>query len=134
RGGRPDSAQDIGSGVAGLFNECVRLVQYSGRGKPYRCDSLKLSPALWRLPTPMNAAIRNAYDTELGAARAARAVGNVEAAFHHLERAHILAQRWTFRHVQTHWLMLRLGASTRAWGEVIGQMTRIVAAALVSRI
>lgn len=82
----------------------------------------------------MNAAIRNAYDTELGAARAARAVGNVEAAFHHLERAHILAQRWTFRHVQTHWLMLRLGASTRAWGEVIGQMTRIVAAALFSRI
>ena len=82
----------------------------------------------------MNTAIRNAYDLELNAARAAKAAGQVDAAFHHLERAHILAQRWTFEHVETHWLMLRLGLSTRAWGEVIGQAKRILAAALFSRI
>jgi hypothetical protein len=82
----------------------------------------------------MNAAIRQAYDTELNAARAATAAGQVDVAFHHLERAHILAQRWTFEHMETHWLMLRLGASTGAWPEVAGQVKRILAAAVFSRI
>lgn len=82
----------------------------------------------------MNLALRLAYEAELNAARAAAAQGEVGVAFHHLERAHILSQRHTWKHVHVHWLMLRLGASTRAWREVIGQSTRIVAAAVFSRI
>lgn len=82
----------------------------------------------------MNPAIRRAYDTELQAARAATSAGNADLAFHHLERAHILAQRWTLEHVETHWLMLRLGASTGAWREVAGQVKRMLAAAVFSRI
>lgn len=82
----------------------------------------------------MNPALRQAYEAELDAARAAANGGAVDVAFHHLERAHILSQRHTFKHVHVHWLMLRLGASTGAWREVIGQATRIVAAAVFSRI
>jgi hypothetical protein len=82
----------------------------------------------------MNPALRHAYETELNAAKAATAAGKTEVAFHHLERAHILGQRDTLKHVYVHWLMLRLGAATGAWREVIGQSTRIVAAALFSRI
>jgi hypothetical protein len=82
----------------------------------------------------MNPALRNAYEAELSAASAARVAGKVEVAFHHLERAHILSQRYTSEHVHVHWLMLRLGASAGAWSEVIGQSTRIVAAAMFSRI
>jgi hypothetical protein len=82
----------------------------------------------------MNLAIRSAYETELRAASIATTGGEVEVAFHHLERAHILSQRYTSAHVHVHWLMLRLGASMGAWREVIGQSTRIVAAAMFSRI
>jgi Protein of unknown function (DUF3703) len=82
----------------------------------------------------MNTALRGAYEAELNAAEAAAAGGKVEVAFHHFERAHVLSQRHTWKHVHVHWLMLRLGASTRAWREVIGQSTRIVAAAVFSRI
>ena len=82
----------------------------------------------------MNLALRNAYKAELSAANSAAAGGKVEVAFHHLERAHILSQRHTSEHVHVHWLMLRLGASVGAWREVIGQSTRIVAAAVFSRI
>ena len=82
----------------------------------------------------MNLALRHAYDAELNAARAATDGGKVEVAFHHLERAHILSQRHTLKHVHVHWLMLRLGASTGAWREVFGQSTRIFAAAVFSRI
>ena len=82
----------------------------------------------------MNTTIRPAFNRELGAARAAALAGDVDAAFGHLERAHILSQRYTLQHVRAHWLMLRLGASTGAWREVIGQATRVLAAALFSRI
>lgn len=82
----------------------------------------------------MNPALRKAYEAELASARAARRTGGVDVAFHHLERAHILSQRHTLQHVYVHWLMLRLGAATGAWGEVAGQARRIVAAALFSRI
>lgn len=82
----------------------------------------------------MNLARQHAYEAELNAAKAATDEGKVEVAFHHLERAHILSQRHTLKHVHVHWLMLRLGASTGAWREVIGQSTRIVAAAVFSRI
>ena len=82
----------------------------------------------------MNVTLRNAYEAELRAANTATAGGNVEVAFRHLERAHILSQRHTSEHVHVHWLMLRLGASAGIWREVIGQSTRIVAAAVFSRL
>jgi len=82
----------------------------------------------------MNGALRAACDSELNAASAATARGDAGAAFRHLERAHILSQRHTGQHVRVHWLMLKLGASGRDWREVLGQLSRIVAAAVFSRI
>jgi hypothetical protein len=78
--------------------------------------------------------LRDAYDAELAAARRATDGRNFELAFEHLGRAHILSQRFTWRHVHTHWQMLKLGASIRDWPEVAGQLSRIVAAAIFSRI
>ena len=82
----------------------------------------------------MNDALRAAYDAELAAATAAGAASQFEHAFEHLARAHILSQRFTAQHVYVHWRMLRLGAAMGAWREVFGQCTRIVAAAIFSRI
>ena len=82
----------------------------------------------------MNGALRAAYEVELGAAASAAAAAQIESAFEHLARAHILSQRFTAQHVYVHWRMLKLGASVGAWREVRGQSTRIVAAAIFSRI
>jgi hypothetical protein len=82
----------------------------------------------------MKGALRLAYETELAAAATAASSGNAEQAFHHLERAHILSQRHRLRHMYVHWRMLKLGASVGAWGEVAGQLSRIVAASIFSRI
>lgn len=78
--------------------------------------------------------IQTALVAELAAAESARAGGDSERSFHHLARAHILSQRFTWQHVRVHWLMLKLGASLRDWHEVLGQITRMFAAALFSRI
>lgn len=82
----------------------------------------------------MTDALRQAFERELlGAFEASRAA-DYDRAFHHLERAHIVGQRVTTRHVRVHWLMLKYGLVLRRPREVLGQLVRIVAAALFSRI
>ncbi len=82
----------------------------------------------------MNDALRAAYLSELEATDAALAGGDFDAAFRHLERAHILSQRFTLQHVHVHWRMFRLGMAVRDGREIGGQLTRMIAAALFSRI
>lgn len=82
----------------------------------------------------MTGDLRSAYVSELALASEATANGDIECAFQHLGRAHIISQRFTSQHVRVHWLMLKLGASNGDWREICGQLTRIVAAAIFSRI
>lgn len=82
----------------------------------------------------MMPSIAEAFDHEWIAAAQARLDGNLDSAFHHLERAHILSQRITRLHVQSHVGMLAIGWQRRDGREVTGQLARIVAALLFSRI
>lgn len=82
----------------------------------------------------MSPALQSAWLSEVAAVRVAISRRETETAFLHLERAHILSQRFTRRHVYVHWLMLKLGLSVGDWREVIGQISRMVAACLFSRI
>jgi hypothetical protein len=66
------------------------------------------------------------YRAELAAAHAAYARGDAADAFHHLERAHVLGQRWALSHTRVHLLMLRHGLRTRNFREALGQVPRIV--------
>src|SRR5690349_7785481 len=82
----------------------------------------------------MSDALHDAIDAEVLSAPEASRRGAYAHAFHHLERAHILSQRITIRHVQVHWLMLNHGIVARNPREIFGQFARIIAAALFSRI
>lgn len=72
------------------------------------------------------------YEWQLG--QAARRAGDFDRAFHHLERAHILGQRRTWLHVKSHIGMLQVGWHQFNFREVFGQLVRIAAAAVFSRI
>ena len=82
----------------------------------------------------MRATLRHAYEEELLAARRHAAAGDWSSAFSRLERAHILGQRSTRAHVRVHGEMLRIGWRRRDTREVLGQITRLLAALLFSRI
>ena len=73
--------------------------------------------------------IRVHVDAELAASEAAARAGDSLAAFHHLERAHILGQRSTVQHVRVHMLMLSWGLRNHKAREVLGQLTRVFGAA-----
>jgi len=82
----------------------------------------------------VNQLLRAAFDREWAAAVQARNRRDYSAAFAHLERAHILSQRFTRAHVRTHLFMFALGWRRRDARELFGQASRAVAAALFSRI
>ena len=73
-----------------------------------------------------------AYEHEWQLATQARAAGDWERAFRHLERAHVLGQRSTRRHVRSHLGMLAVGWRRRDAREAAVQVLRIVAAALMT--
>lgn len=75
---------------------------------------------------------RQAFVAEAAAARRAFAAGDLETAFHHLERAHVLGQPWAGAHSWAHWMMLRVGLQRRDWREVRGQVVRLAAGGLLS--
>ena len=72
------------------------------------------------------APLRPYYDAELAAATAASRQGARTAAWQHLERAHILGQRWPLSHTQVHYRMLRHGLRYGETREILGQLPRIV--------
>ena len=78
--------------------------------------------------------MQNAYVEEVSLARLALRCRNYEMCFVHLERAHVLAQRMTGRHIYVHWLMLVAGWHRRDWREVAGQVPRMLASLLFSRL
>ncbi|WP_068829140.1 DUF3703 domain-containing protein [Pseudomonas sp. BMS12] len=75
-----------------------------------------------------------ALDQAFAEAEAALQRGDAPGALVWLERAHILGQRLPLRHARSHWLMLRAGWMAGDWREVAGQVPRILAALLFSRL
>lgn len=67
-----------------------------------------------------------AYATEVAGYRHARANDDQNAAWHHLERAHILGQLKFGLHLKSHWIMLGYALHLRQPGEVVGQIMRLI--------
>ena len=67
---------------------------------------------------------------EYCAASVAENSGRVERAWHHLERAHIVAQTLLWPHCQSHWKMLSFAIRQRDWREASGQIARLALAPL----
>lgn len=76
----------------------------------------------------------DAYHNELWLAHVALESRTFSVCFAHLERAHVLSQRMTVRHFYVHWRMLVAGLLQRDVREAVGQLPRMLASLLFSRI
>lgn len=61
-------------------------------------------------------------------------LGNHESAYRLFEDAHILGQRFTLEHTLSHWWMLRVALKTRDVHEFFGQIPRIIASLIFSKV
>ena len=75
----------------------------------------------------MKPGIKKAFQGEMKAARSAYAARDWLSAFYHLERAHIVGQRYFVSHMSTHWWMLKVAVHRTDWREVRGQLMRMFA-------
>ena len=82
----------------------------------------------------MTPKLRKAFEAEMAAARNLYQKGQLSQAFAHLETAHVLGQRYVLSHIQSHWLMLKIGWRRRSTAEVMGQVARIILGALGSAV
>ena len=77
----------------------------------------------------MTPKLRTAFETEMSLSRAAYHAADLNLTFHHLERAHILGQRYYVPHLQTHVAMMWIGWRRRDAREIFGQIIRLLAVA-----
>lgn len=72
--------------------------------------------------------IKKHIEAEVETAAELMKTDNLQSAFYHLERAHVLGQPITMEHTRVHWLMLKIGWRQRNAREVFGQIVRIIGA------
>lgn len=77
---------------------------------------------------------RAAFERELSAAQSFINDGDLETGFRHLERAHVIGQKYVVPHVRSHWAMLKLEWRRRRPAAVVGQAVRIVLGGIGSAI
>jgi len=82
----------------------------------------------------MRQKLKNAYCLEMDEAIRFYELKELDSAFYHLERAHILGQSYIIPHTKSHWWMLKVGLKKHNLREVFGQITRIIASVLFSNI
>lgn len=74
----------------------------------------------------MNKNLSKYYKDELLQAQDFISKGQYQQGWHHLERAHILAQPYAIEHTVVHWKMLCFGFKIKDTKEIIGQIPRLL--------
>jgi hypothetical protein len=82
----------------------------------------------------MNPIHRELLSKELSLARRSMREAKYEDAFRHLERVHVLGQRFVRWHVVSHWLMLKVALHRGEISAALGQAIRIVLGAIGSAV
>ena len=66
------------------------------------------------------------YKKELDQYQIEYSNGNLKSAWNHLERAHIIGQKYPYAHTFVHWKMLQYGIQIKNRKEILGQIPRLI--------
>lgn len=76
--------------------------------------------------TSLPSSLQPYYQEELKAYQLEYRNANLKRAWEHLERAHIIGQRYPYAHTYIHWKMLQFGIKIKSGKEVLGQIPRLI--------
>ena len=79
-----------------------------------------------RFNTKMPASLKPFYNKELESYSEHFVNRNLQNAWHHLERAHIIGQQYPYQHTYVHFKMLQFGIKIKSAKEIIGQIPRLL--------
>jgi hypothetical protein len=75
--------------------------------------------------TSLPSQLKPYFNQELDQYRTEYTKGNIDNAWNHLERAHIIGQKYPFTHTFVHWKMLQFGFKIKSGKEIFGQIPRL---------
>lgn len=70
--------------------------------------------------------LKSYYEKELSDYQNEYLNGNLKDAWNHLERAHIIGQKYPYAHSYVHWKMLQFGFKIKSRKEIFGQIPRLI--------
>ncbi|WP_405247563.1 DUF3703 domain-containing protein [Cellulophaga sp. Asnod2-G02] len=79
-----------------------------------------------KLYTSIPKELKPYFNTELEKYRTENISGNLLNAWNHLERAHIIGQKYPYAHTLVHWKMLKFGFKIKSVKEIFGQIPRLI--------
>lgn len=79
-----------------------------------------------KIYTTLPKELRPYFQEELKIYKKELASGNLKNSWKHLERAHILGQKYPFAHSLVHWKMLLFGFRIKSPKEILGQIPRLI--------
>lgn len=82
--------------------------------------------------TTMPAALKPFFKQSLQDYATALNKNEMGKAWHHLEKAHVIGQRYPYHHSLVHWKMLVFGCRIKSVKEVIGQLPRLMVGGIKS--
>lgn len=91
--------------------------------------SLEIRPSkklIMKFYTSIPKILASFYKIELAKYQTEYSNGNLKNAWNHLERAHIIGQKYPYSHTYVHWKMLQFGIKIKSRKEVIGQIPRLI--------
>lgn len=66
------------------------------------------------------------FNTELSLFKKEYDNNNLQSAWRHLERAHVIGQAYPYEHSLVHWKMLQFGFRIKSFREITGQIPRLL--------
>ena len=79
-----------------------------------------------KIYTSIPGSLKPYYQAELDKYHTEYSNVNLRGAWHHLERAHIIGQKYPYTHTFVHWKMLQFGIKIKSRKEIIGQIPRLI--------
>lgn len=79
-----------------------------------------------RFNTSMPPSLRPFFKNEMRSYSACLQRNELQQAWRHLEKAHVIGQAYPFEHTYVHWKMLQFGLRIKSGKEVIGQIPRLL--------
>ena len=79
-----------------------------------------------KLYTSIPKELKPYFYTELEKYRSENISGNIRNVWNHLERTHIIGQKYPYTHILVHWKMLKFGFKIKSGKEVFGQIPRLI--------
>ncbi|UXP32303.1 DUF3703 domain-containing protein [Reichenbachiella agarivorans] len=85
-----------------------------------------------KLNTSMPKSLLPFYERELTQYKQSFQNGALHRAWTHLERAHVIGQKYPYAHSYVHWEMLKFGFKIKSVKEILGQIPRLLVGGIKS--